>query len=199
MVWLSVTTAALSAPGNENRGLVAELIRRDRLPGDVRFSVPRSLYARYVRETLGPAVDPPVPLIREAGRYHLSISEAGRASLTAAIRYYCPAEGTYTVSGGFFSRAKTGFSGPMRVVEAFASLSTTPRAEVVRVAPAKQAARMQRAFDKKADVRARAAGATPIRVRLPINGELFRLEKILALPGDKLYFEVVYKGWQVAK
>ena len=58
---------------------------------------------------------------------------------------------------------------------------------------------MQGAFDKKADAKARAAGATPIRVRLPINGKLFRLEKILALPGDKLYFQVVYKGWQVAK
>ena len=55
---------------------------------------------------------------------------------------------------------------------------------------------MQKAFDVQVDTRARAAGATPIRVRLPINGKLFKLEKILALPNDKLFFELKYSGWE---
>ena len=49
------------------------------------------------------------------------------------------------------------------------------------------------------DARVRAAGAVPMHVRLPINGKLFKLEKILALPGDELYFEVRYSDWDVAE
>ena len=58
---------------------------------------------------------------------------------------------------------------------------------------------MQKQFDRRVDARLKATGATPIRVRLPIKGKLFRLQKILALPGDKLYFQVEYSGWKVAK
>ena len=47
--------------------------------------------------------------------------------------------------------------------------------------------------------RAKAAGATPIRVRLPVNGQLFKLEKILALPQDKLFFGVAYREWKPAE
>ena len=46
---------------------------------------------------------------------------------------------------------------------------------------------------------AKAAGATPIRVTLPVKGTHFKLQKILALPGDKLWFEVGYTGWKVAR
>ena len=62
-----------------------------------------------------------------------------------------------------------------------------------------QAMQMQQAFDQRLSAQAKAAGATPIRVRLPINGRLFKLEKILALPADQLYFETEYSNWEVAQ
>lgn len=105
--------------------------------------------------------------------------------------YYVPAEGKYTVGWG-----ESGFSGPLRVVEEFTSLSTGPGKRLVRVNAAKQAREMQRAFDARVDAQAKAAGATPIRVRLPVSGKLFRLEKILVLPNDGLYFELRYSGWE---
>jgi hypothetical protein len=58
---------------------------------------------------------------------------------------------------------------------------------------------MQQEVDVRVDTEAKRAGATPIRVRLPINGKLFKLEKILVLPQDQVWFEVEYSGWQAAK
>ncbi|MBL7133909.1 MAG: hypothetical protein ISS78_07415 [Phycisphaerae bacterium] len=113
----------------------------------------------------------------------------------AMYNLYLPAEGVYTRG---WSKDPS-ISGPMQVVEGFASLSTSAGAVVVAAKPAAQAAAMQKQFDRRADARLRATGVTPIRVRLPIKGKLFRLQKILALPGDKLYFQVEYRGWKVAK
>ena len=42
-------------------------------------------------------------------------------------------------------------------------------------------------------------GGTRFKVRLPINGKQFSLEKILALPGDPLFFDVEYSGWDETK
>jgi hypothetical protein len=58
---------------------------------------------------------------------------------------------------------------------------------------------MQQEADQQVDLRAKAAGATPIRVRLPLHGKQFKLEKILALPGDQLWFEVTYRGWKAGQ
>ena len=44
---------------------------------------------------------------------------------------------------------------------------------------------------------AAAVGAAPIRVRLPLDGKLFKLEKILVLPGDELVIRVQYRDWKV--
>jgi len=107
---------------------------------------------------------------------------------------YLPAEGKYTVGWG-----ASGFSGPIRLVEQFTSLAAGAGAEVIKRSAAKQVAQMQQQMDRRVDAKARAAGATPIRVRLPIKGTLFKLEKILALPTDKLWFQVKYRDWQVAK
>ena len=63
----------------------------------------------------------------------------------------------------------------------------------------KDSQQMQQAMNVRVDAEARAAGAAPIRVTLPVNGKLFRLEKILVLPGDKLFFDLKYSGWKVAK
>jgi len=107
---------------------------------------------------------------------------------------YLPAEGRYTKGWG-----ASAFSGPVQVVESFASMSTSAGAAVIARKPERQAAQMQNQFNRRADAQARAVGATPIRVRLPVKGTHFRLQKILALPGDKLWFQVAYRGWTVAR
>jgi len=108
--------------------------------------------------------------------------------------YYLPAEGRYTVGWG-----KSGFSGPLAIVDDFTTLSVDRGVHVVAVNPAAEAQQLQQAADQRADRQAVAAGATPIRVRLPIGGKQFKLEKILAMPHDQLYFEVEYSGWEAAR
>jgi hypothetical protein len=78
-------------------------------------------------------------------------------------------------------------------------MTTDRGAEVLQRDAAKQVASMQQQMNVRVDAEAKAAGVTPIRVRLPIEGKLFKLEKILALPDEKLFSEVQYKGWQPAK
>ena len=108
--------------------------------------------------------------------------------------FYAPAEGKYTLGWG-----ASGFSGPLRLVEEFSTLSTGPGPEAVRRDAAAQVANMQEQVDTRMDAEAGKLGATPIRVRLPLNGQRFRLEKILALPSDDLYFVVKYRDWKIAE
>lgn len=109
------------------------------------------------------------------------------------FNYYLPAEGRYeSWLGG--SR----FSGPLKRVEEFTALATE-RARVVQRDTAQQVAQMQKQVQARADRAAAAAGATPIRVRLPINGKLFKFEKILVLPRDELWVAVKYSGWKPAR
>jgi len=107
---------------------------------------------------------------------------------------YLPAEGKYTKGWG-----SSAFEGPVQIVEEFASMSTSAGAAIVARKPAAEAAQMQKKFNQRVDAKARAAGATPIRVTLPVKGTHFKLQKILALPGDKLWLGVAYSGWKVAE
>ena len=76
------------------------------------------------------------------------------------------------------------------------SITTTAAVKVVPHDAPQELAKMEQTFTDRADAQARAAGGTPIRVRLPIDGKLYRLEKILALPQDSVWFEVQYSGWE---
>jgi len=136
-------------------------------------------------------VEAPQKAVPEKGTMHVTLPVCTVPVMHVMYSYYVPAEGDYTVGWG-----ESGFSGPLKVVKEFASLSTGAGTRVIAVNAAKQAQEMQKAFDAKVDARARVAGATPIRVRLPINGTLFKLEKVLALPNDKLFFDLRYSGWQ---
>lgn len=110
--------------------------------------------------------------------------------------YYAPAKGDYGRPGGLFSSATTGFEGTLHLVDEFATMTTdanSPR--VVAQQADVQAKQMQEEFTRRTEGDARAAGVTPIRVSLPIGGRQFKLEKILALIGDRLYFTVEYSGW----
>jgi hypothetical protein len=133
-----------------------------------------------------------------AGEVTVNLPQPHAPVMHVMVSFYAPAEGTYGKPGGFFGGKKTtGFTGPLRLVDDFAALAAGNRGAVVRVNAAKQAGQMQAMVDQQMDTSAAAAGATPIRVRLPINGKLFKLEKILALPGDALSFKVTYGKWKV--
>ena len=110
------------------------------------------------------------------------------------FNYYLPPRAS-TPSSGVFGAAKSGFSGPLRVVKDFAALTAGPGADGRHRRGQARSQQMQQQFDVRVDTEAKAAGATPIRVRLPIDGKLFKLEKILALPEEKLFFELQYQNW----
>ncbi len=139
-------------------------------------------------------VETPDAVAPAKGKLLVDLPTCAVPAMHVMFTYYLPAEGKYTVGWG-----KSGFTGPMVLVEQFTTMSTGPGPRVVRRDAAKQAQQLQKQVDAQVDRRARAAGATPIRVRLPIGGTKFMLEKILALPKDKLYFEVTYSGWKVAE
>jgi len=139
-------------------------------------------------------VETPKAKVPERGQLHVELPVCAEPVVHVMYSYYAPAEGKYTVGWG-----ASGFSGPLQVVEEFTSLATGAGRQIVRVDAAKQAQQMQKAFDARVDAQAKAAGATPIRVRLPITGKLFKLEKILVLPNDKLYFDLQYRDWKVSK
>lgn len=113
------------------------------------------------------------------------------------VNYYAPAQGKYGRPAGLFGGGESGFDGTLKLVDNFATMATDAAAgKVVKADLPKQAQQMQQQFEQQIEQRAKAAGATPIRVRLPVDGQLFRLEKILALPGDKLFFTVSYSNWK---
>jgi len=115
--------------------------------------------------------------------------------------YYLPAEGVYTIkiSGFLSSTTKSGFGGVLAEVDEFAKVTAAAGATPLLANPAAQVKQMDVQFNRQAIAEAKAAGSAPIRVKLPINGKLYKLEKILALPQDKLFFSVQYKGWKVAE
>jgi len=139
-------------------------------------------------------VEAPATAAPEKGKLHVVLPICAVPVMHVMYSYYLPADGDYTVGWG-----ASGFSGPLRVVPQFAALTSGPTAEAIRVNAEAQAQQMQQQADVRVDAEAKAVGATPIRVRLPLNGKLFKLEKILALPQDQLWFEVQYSGWKPAK
>jgi len=138
-------------------------------------------------------VETPAAVAPERGTLHVELPTCYVPVMHVMYSFYAPAEGDYTVGWG-----RPGFSGPMELVEGFAE-KRAEGAAVVQVDAQAQAQQMAEQFEQRAQAAVTAAGATPIRVRLPVNGKLFRLEKLLALPQDKLFFDVAYRGWRADK
>jgi hypothetical protein len=140
-------------------------------------------------------VEAPAAAAPDKGKLHVVLPGCAVPVMHVMYSYYLPADGDYTI--GWWGAS--GFSGPLRVVPQFAALTSGPTVEAIKVNAEAQAQQMQQQADVRVDAEAKVAGATPIRVRLPLNGKLFKLEKILALPQDQLWFEVQYSGWKPAK
>ncbi len=140
-------------------------------------------------------VEAPATVTPTRGKLRVELPTVDAPSMHIMFNYYLPPEGHYTV--GLFGWS--GFSGPLRIVKEFTSLATGPERVVVVHDAEKQAQQMDEQVQQRVERQARAAGVEPIRVRLPIKGKLFKLEKLLALPQDALWFEVHYRGWDPAK
>ena len=188
-IWSVSVAGNTVAPGKDAEGNVLLPLVRSKASSSELTAFPVTIV--YVETPEGNKAPEPSGTLR----VELPICPQDVPVMHVMYNLYLPAEGRYTRGWS----KDPNITGPMWVVEAFASLSTSAGAVVVARKPAAQAAAMQKQFDRRADARLKATGATPIRVRLPIKGKLFRLQKILALPGDKLYFQVEYSGWKVAK
>ena len=188
-IWSVSVSGKAAAPAKDQKGNVLIPLVRSASGARQLASFPVEIVYVETPDKAAPA----------AGRLHVDLPTVDAPVMHVMFNCYLPPEGKYEVPGGLFRSGRSGFSGPLRVVKGFASLSAGPGAKAVRVDAAKQARQMQRQFRARVDAQVRAGGGRPIHVRLPINGKRYKLEKILALPGDKLYFEVEYRGWRVAK
>ena len=83
--------ATVGTVGIDRRDVVDRLLARSRLLDDVHFSIPRSIWERYIRETAKGLVEkPPVALIAEKGLYHLTVpSDADASVLAVTLVLHC--------------------------------------------------------------------------------------------------------------
>jgi len=182
--WSLSVAGNTASPAKDDKGnVLIPLIRSTRTSAELEAFPVEVVY-----------VEAPAQAAAERGTLHVELPSCNVPSLHVMFSLYAPTEGSYTIGWG-----ASGFSGPMTVVESFAAMAAATGRQVVVINAEKDSQQMQQAMNMKVDAEARAAGAAPIRVQLPVNGKLFRLEKILVLPGDKLFFDLKYSGWKVAK
>ena len=132
--------------------------------------------------------------VGDSGRMAIGLPRVNQPVTHLMVQLYLPKKGGYRkgVLGGF----EWSFEGPLRRVEKFTHLSSAPMPPRVQLRPEAQAKQLQKQFDRRVEAAAVAAGVTPIRVNLPIRGEIFRFEKILVMEGDDLYIKFQYSNWE---
>ena len=124
-----------------------------------------------------------------SGTLHIDLPRAAEPITHFMVNLYLPKEGKYTKPWS----SEAAIEGPLTVVKEFRQLMGVMGRPKVHAEKAAQV--LQAAAQAQADARTTAAGATPIRVNLPIDGQLFRLEKILVLD-EPLFIDVTYSGWE---
>ncbi|MCX5654520.1 MAG: hypothetical protein NTY65_07735 [Planctomycetota bacterium] len=124
-----------------------------------------------------------------AGTLHIQLPRASEPITHLMVNVYLPCEGKYTRPWS----SEPWIEGPLTAVKEFRQLMGGPGQPPVDAQAAVSA--IHAAAQAKADATTAAAGATPIRVNLPIDGQLFRLEKILVLD-EPLFVDVHYSGWE---
>jgi hypothetical protein len=135
-------------------------------------------------------VETPEKTAPASGEITVSLPRLSVPVMQVMYDYYLPEEGSYE------SWSKPNFTGPMQVVKQFAQLSAGRGGEVIQRDVAADAQKLNEEFVRRGEAQAQAEGRSPIRVSLPINGKLYKLEKILALPNDDLGFTLKYSGWK---
>ena len=80
------------------------------------------------------------------------------------------------------------------MVEEFATTAVDGGARTVNAEATN--AQMAQQYQARVESDARAEGRTPIRVSLPVKGKLFKLQKILVMPEEAMFFDVGYSDWK---
>jgi len=124
-----------------------------------------------------------------AGTLHIELPRASEPITHLMVNLYVPKEGKYMKAWS----SEPWIEGPLTVVKEFRQLMGGPGQPPVDAQAAVNA--IQAAAQAQVEAATTAAGATPIRVNLPIDGQLFRLEKILVLD-EPLFVDVRYSGWE---
>ena len=124
-----------------------------------------------------------------AGTLKITLPRASEPVTHAMVNLYLPKEGRYTKPWS----SDPAIEGPLTIVKEFRRL--TGAMDQAPVQAEVQAQALQQAAAMQNDAATAATGATPIRVNLPIDGQLFRLEKILVLD-EPLFIDVTYSGWE---
>ncbi|HUX16629.1 MAG TPA: hypothetical protein VMW52_09170, partial [Phycisphaerae bacterium] len=122
-----------------------------------------------------------------SGTLEIRLPKASEPITHLMVNLYLPKEGKYTKGWS----NEPAIESPLTVVKAFRQLF----GGAVAMEAEQAAMALQQAAQTQADAATAGAGATPIRVNLPLDGQLFRLEKILVLDED-LFIRVNYSGWQ---
>lgn len=138
-------------------------------------------------------VESPAEPAPPAGGMRVDLPSLDVPAMHVMVNCYLPPEGDYTESAGMFGRQPS-FTGPLTVVSEFARLAAEA-AHAPRPGADVDAQQMAQQFRSRVEGGIAASGGTPIRVRMPVNGTLVKLEKILVLPQDKLFFAYSYRGW----
>jgi len=127
--------------------------------------------------------------VEPAGTLHIELPRASEPITHLMVNVYLPKDGKYTRPWS----SEPWIEGPLTVVKEFRHLMGGPGQPPVDAQV--QVNAIQAAAQAQTDAATAAAGATPIRVNLPIDGQLFRLEKILVLD-EPLFVDVHYSGWE---
>jgi hypothetical protein len=131
-------------------------------------------------------IDPGFKPDKETGRGRIAVSlPTCEPPIMNAMTYlYLPKRGKYD-----------DFGGTLQVVESFKELRTQALAgrQIVTREAEQGAQRAQEVAQQKLE-QSSPAGVSPIKVKLPISGQVLKLQKILVL-GEELTITLRYKGW----
>jgi len=181
-IWSASVSGKSIRPAKDDEGRVLVPLVRSEGAASGLSAFPVELV--YVEKEAAAAAKPP-----PSGTLHIDLPRAAEPVTHFMVNLYLPKEGKYTKPWS----SDPAIAGPLTPVKEFRQLMGVVGRPRVHAEKAAQA--LQVAAQAQADARAAAAGATPIRVNLPIDGQLFRLEKILVLD-EPLFIDVTYSGWE---
>ena len=188
-IWsASVSGKSIRPAKDEQQGILIPLVRSEGAASGLAAFPVELVYVEKGDEAgakPGEAPKKPAP----AGTLHIVLPRSSEPITHLMVNLWLPKEGKYTKAWS----SEPAIEGPLTIVKQFRQLVATLGEPAQQAEDQAQA--LQQAAQAQADSATAAAGATPIRVNLPIDGQQFRLEKILVLD-EPLFIDVHYTGWE---
>ena len=186
-IWSASVSGKSIRPAKDDQShILIPLVRSEgAASGLAAFPVELVYVEKGAEAKAGEAPAKPAP----AGTLHIVLPRSSEPITHLMVNLYLPKEGKYTKAWS----SEPAIEGPLTVVKEFRQLTGALNEPAVQAENAAQA--LQQAAQAQTDAATAATGATPIRVNLPIDGQLFRLEKILVLD-EPLFVDVHYSGWE---